>query len=263
MVNYVCVGYGGKKKKLSKLEKPFNIKKEVSIILPTYNEEENIKKLIEQLRKEFKEINYEIVILDDNSKDNTPKIIDELAKNKDVLAIHRYGKKGYFSAYQDAIFMANGMYVLTMDSDLSHPPKTAHEFLKYKDKYDIVSGSRYMKGGGMKAPFSRKYGSLWLNKICALIIGLNLTDIAGDFHLIRKSKFLELEFKYLPVFGEFDFELLYRATKKGFSIKEIPFTYKFREEGESAMGSGANDAFKLMKFAWAYVKMALRLRFKG
>ena len=262
MANYVCIGYG-KKKKLNELKKPFNLRKEVSIILPTYNEEKNIKKLVEELRKEFKEVNYEIVILDDNSKDKTPVIIDKLSKEGNLLAIHRYGKKGYFSAYQDAIFMANGKYVLTMDSDLSHPPSIAREFLKYKEECDIVSGSRYMKGGGIEAPFTRKYGSMWLNKICALIIGLKLTDIAGDFHLMKKDKFLELEFKYAHVFGEFDFELLHRATQKGFSIKEIPFVYKFREEGESAMGSGANDAIKLTKFAWAYLKMALRLRFKG
>ena len=262
MANYICIGYN-KKKTFDRLNKPFKIKKEVSIILPTYNEEKNIKKLVEELRKEFKKIEYEIVILDDNSKDKTPEIIDKLAKKGDVLAIHRYGKKGYFSAYQDAIFMANGEYVLTMDSDLSHPPKIARGFLNHKDNFDIVSGSRYMKGAGMVAPFSRKYGSSFLNKICAAVIGLRLTDIAGDFHLIRKDKFMELEFRYAPVFGEFDFELLHRAVQKGFKIKEIPFVYKFREEGESAMGSGANDALKLVKFAWAYFKMALKLRFKG
>ena len=262
MIEYTCVGYG-KRIKLNQLKKPFNIEKEVSIILPTYNEEKNIEKLVEELRKEFKGVNYEIVILDDNSKDNTPKIIDELAKKRNLLVIHRKGKKGYFSAYRDAIFMANGKHVITMDSDLSHPPLIARRFLDYKDKYDIISGSRYMKDGKMNAPFSRKYGSLWLNKICAFILGLKLTDIAGDFHLMKKDKFLELEFRYNPVFGEFDFELLYRATKKGFTMKEIPFVYKFREEGESAMGMGANDALKLVKFAWAYLKMAMRLRFKG
>lgn len=262
MASYMLLGYG-KKKEFDKLEKPFNLKKEVSIILPTYNEEKNIEKLVNELRKGFKDIDYEIVILDDNSKDRTPEIIDKLAKDKDVLAIHRYEKKGYFSAYQDAIFMANGEHVITMDSDLSHPPLIAKEFLKYKNNYDIVSGSRYMEGGGMEAPFSRKYGSMFLNRICAWIIGLKLTDIAGDFHLMKRDKFLELEFKYPPIFGEFDFELLYRATQRGFKIKEIPFAYKFREEGESAMGMGANDALKLGKFAWAYLKMALRLRFKG
>lgn len=258
----MCVGYR-KRIKLMELKKPFKIKKEVSIILPTYNEEKNIQILVEQLRKEFEGVDYEIVILDDNSKDKTPGIIDELAKKGDLFAIHRYEKKGYFSAYQDAIFMANGNYVITMDSDLSHPPAIAREFLKYKNKYDIVSGSRYMKDGGIEAPFSRKYGSMFLNKVCALIIGLKLTDIAGDFHLMKRNKFLELEFKYNPVFGEFDFELLYRAAQRGFSVKEIPFVYKFREEGESAMGMGANDALKLVKFAWAYFKMALKLRFMG
>jgi len=262
MAKYVCI-CGKKKKILSKLAQPFSFKKEFSIILPTYNEENNIKTLVKQLRIEFKGINYEIVILDDNSEDKTPEIMDNLAKKGDVLAIHRSGKKGYFSAYQDAIAMSNGKYIITMDSDLSHPAKTAREFLEYKDKYDIVSGSRYIEGGGMEAPFTRKYGSMYLNKLCALIMNIRLTDIAGDFHLMEKDKFNELEFKYEPKFGEFDFEWFYRAKRKGFSVKEIPFTYKFREEGESAMGSGILEAKSLIKFAWSYVKMALQLRFKG
>ena len=115
----------------------------------------------------------------------------------------------------------------------------------------------------MKAPFLRKFGSEGLNYVCAKIIGLKETDIAGEFHLMKKSKFKKIKFKYQPVFGEFDFEWLYRAKKKGFTVKEIPFTYKFRDKGESAMGSGAADAKKLAKFAFAYLKMAFRLRFKG
>lgn len=262
MVNYTCLGYN-KKIEFDNIKKVFKKRKEVSIILPTYNEEKNIENLVDKLRKEFKGINFEIVIVDDNSKDKTPKIIDELAKKGNLMALHRLTERGYFSAYLDGITIANGKYIITMDSDFSHPPKIAREFLKYKNKYDIVSGSRYMKGGEMDAPFFRKYGSTFLNKLCAFILGLNITDIAGDFHLMKKQKFNELEFKYKPAFGEFDFEWLYRANKKGFTIKEIPFRYNFREEGESAMGGGAAEAISLMKFALAYIKMALKLRFIG
>jgi len=262
MVKYICLS-GKKRKNLSEAKSPFNRSVEVSIILPTYNEEKNIGEIVKQLREQFKGESYEIVILDDNSKDKTPKIIDKLAEKSDILAIHRYDKKGYWSAYQDAISLSHGKYILTMDSDLSHPPKTAFFLYQNRKKADIISGSRYMKSGGMEAPFFRKYGSEWLNKVCAIIAGLPYTDIAGDFHVMEKSKFNKLKFRYTPVFGEFDFEWLYRAKKLGFSNLEIPFTYKFREEGESAMGSGGADALKLMKFALAYVKMALKLRFIG
>ena len=132
MVRYVCVGYG-RKKTLSSATPPFGVKRDVSIILPTYNEEDNIEKLVEGLRKEFRDLNYEIVILDDNSKDKTPEIIDKLAKKGDVLAIHRFDKKGYFEAYIDAIDIAHGTYVITMDSDFSHPPEIARSFWNYKD----------------------------------------------------------------------------------------------------------------------------------
>mgnify|MGYP001569389853 CR=1 FL=1 len=262
MVNYICVS-GKKKKTIFSPNSPFPRKVEVSIILPTYNEEANIAEIVKQLREQFKGESYEIVILDDNSKDKTPQIIDKLASKSDVLAVHRYDKKGYWSAYQDAISLSHGKYILTMDSDLSHPPKTARQLFDNKDKADIISGSRYMKEGGMMAPFFRKYGSEWLNKVCAIIAGLPYTDIAGDFHIMEKSKFNKLKFRYTPVFGEFDFEWLYRAKKLGFSNLEIPFTYKFREEGESAMGSGGADALKLAKFALAYLKMASKLRFMG
>lgn len=262
MVRYVCLS-GKKKKTLFEAKSPFNKSVEVSIILPTYNEEKNIDEMVKRLREQFKEESYEIVILDDNSKDKTPQIIDKLAEKSDILAIHRYDKKGYWSAYQDAIALSHGKYILTMDSDLSHPPKTAFLLYQNRKKTDIVTGSRYMKEGRMEAPFFRKYGSEGLSKVCAIIAGLPYTDIAGDFHIMEKSKFNKLKFRYAPAFGEFDFEWLFRAKKLGFSNLEIPFTYKFREEGESAMGSGSADVLKLAKFALSYIKMALKLRFLG
>ncbi|MEK6854755.1 MAG: glycosyltransferase [Nanoarchaeota archaeon] len=262
MAKYICIGYK-KKKTLKEPKEPFNIKKEVSIILPTYNEEKNIGRLIKELRKEFKKESYEIVILDDNSKDRTPRIIDKEAKKGNLLAIHRYEKRGYFSAYQDAISMANGKYVLLMDADFSHLPETAKKLFDLRNKSNIISASRYTKGGVMNAPFLRKYGSMFLNHLGIFIIGLKQTDATNEFLIIEKNKFKEMEFRYKAVFGEFDFELLYRAKQKKLSVLEIPCVYVYRKEGSSAMGTGISDALKLMKFASAYIKMALKIRFYG
>jgi dolichol-phosphate mannosyltransferase len=262
MVSYICL-QGKKKKTLTSPKPPFNKKPEVSIILPTYNEEENIEETTSQLRSLFKNESYEIVILDDNSKDKTPQIINRLALKGDVLAIHRKDKKGYWSAYQDAIALCHGKYILTMDADLSHPPKTAFALYKNRKEADIITASRFMKGGGMQAPFTRKFGSMFLNHFGKIVMSLPYTDISGDFHIMEKAKFNKIKFRYEHAFGDFDFEWLYRSKKLGFTNKDVPFTYIFREEGESAMGSGMKDAIKLLSFAWSYMKMAMKLRFKG
>ena len=79
-----------------------------------------------------------------------------------------------------------------MDFDFSHPPKIIHDFLKYRGEYDIVSGSRFIEGSGIEAPFFRKYGTIILNKVCNFIMGIKVKDATGGFHLIRKSKFVFL-----------------------------------------------------------------------
>jgi dolichol-phosphate mannosyltransferase len=262
MIKYICLS-GKKKKTLTKPEKPFNLKKEVSIILPTYNEEKNIAPLVYELKKQFSQIKYEVVILDDNSSDKTPQIIDNLAKKANVLAIHRYGKKGYFSAYQDAISMSNGEYFIMMDADFSHSPKLAKTLYEKRKLANIISASRYMPQGKMKAPFLRKYGSMFLNHLGIFIIGLKQTDATNEFIIMKKADFKKIKFKYQPVFGEFYFELLYRAKKIGMKVKEIPCKYVYRTEGDSAMGTSLSDARNLMNFSLNYIKMALKIRFHG
>jgi dolichol-phosphate mannosyltransferase len=263
MAQYICVGYG-KTKTLTSLQQPFRVQKEISIILPTYNEEKNISAMVKEVRENFKDTNYEIVIVDDESKDATPKIIDDLAKEGNLIAVHRTGRRGYFEAFFDGAHIANGEHVITIDADLSFSPKDARSLLKQKDSADVVLASRYIPGGAMHAPFFRKYGSMFLNRVCAPLIGLNdLTDVTSDFHLLRRTDFINLEFKYPAKFGEFDFELLYRARQKGLKIVESPCTYHYRTEGESAMGRGLLQAPSLSKFAFAYIKMALKIRARG
>ena len=80
---------------------------------------------------------------------------------------------------------------------------------------------------------------------------------------MKRSTFQSINFKYIPVFGEFDFELLYRSKQKGLTVKEIPSPYYYRTEGESAMGTGIDNALSLSKFALAYIKMAIKIRVKG
>ncbi len=240
--------------KFSKLKKFKNLK-QISIISPSYNEEENISRFIDQVSKAVKGYNYEIIIVDDNSTDKTPEIIDKYTKSN-IVALHRYGKRGIFSAILDGIKVSRSPIVIIMDSDFSHPPKKIPELLKYMDKYDIVSGSRFVKSAGIEAPFARTYATILLNFVLRIILGLKPKDLTGGFHAIRKEKLKHLKFKYKTIWGEFDMELFYRAIKKGFKVKEVPFTYKFREEGVS-------KSENLLKYAYVYLKRALELRFRN
>lgn len=248
---------GDKSLLFEKIKKISGPKREISVILPTYNEEGNIENLVGKIKKELKGVNFEIIIVDDDSIDGTSEIIDKIADNK-IIALHRHNKRGLLSALLDGIFISNGKYIIIMDSDFSHPPTKIKEFLRYKKKYDIVSGSRFAKGGEMKAPFFRKYGSLLITKLCAFIINLKIKDAGGGFHLMEKEKFNQIKFKYKSLFGEFDFELFYRAKKLGFRTKEVPFTYRFREKGSSKMSS---SIFGQVSLALHYLKRAFQLRF--
>ena len=262
MKKYMYVGYG-KKIKLSDLRKTLNKKRKISIILPTYNEEENIKNIVKAIKKNLKKSkfsnSYEIIIVDDNSKDKTPNIIDNLAKKRNFIALHRYGARGLFPSIRDGIFIANGEYVLTMDADFSHPPELIPKMINYSDKYDIVYCSRFVKDGGMKAPYIRKYGSMLLNKICIFLSGLDVSDFGGQFRLIKKESYLKINFRYNSKFAEYGLELFYRAKKLGLKAKSIPFIYEFREKGKSKMGSILN----LPNLGINYLKRAVQLRLEN
>ncbi len=237
-------------------------RKTVSVIIPTYNEEGNIKRLIESLSSSLESSghgDFEIVIADDDSKDNTAAIIDEYAKTGKVAAVHRYGIRGIFSAILDSARLARGNIVVLMDADFSHPAAKVPELLsKMKENdCDLVSGSRFARGGRIDAPFLRKFATVLFNRAIRFIMGTAITDWTGGFHAIKREKFLGLQFKYPAKWGEFDLELLYRAKQAGLKIAEIPFPYNYREEGQS---KSAERLGFFLGYAWLYGKRALQLR---
>lgn len=253
MTEYICV-HNGKSRHIKKIKPCSNKKRTLSIIIPTYNEEKNISRLINSLTQNIIDWDYEIIVVDDASTDDTFNIINELTISDNIIALHRKGIKGIFSAIRDGINLSNGNLILIMDADFSHPPEIVPELLKYVKDYDIISASRFIRYGKVEAPFLRKYGTIILNKFIRIILGLKLTDFTGGFHAIKKTKFNQFNFKYNAVWGEFDMELFYLAHKKKFKIKEIPFTYEFRREGHS-------KSENLLKYAWVYFLRALQLRF--
>ncbi len=238
-------------------------KKSVSVIVPTYNEEGNIARLAEAVSSALEKggfSDFEIVVVDDNSRDSTPSIIDQHAKAGSVAAVHRQGIRGIFSAIMDGVKAARSDVVVIMDADFSHPPSKIPELLKKMAEggFDLVSGSRFAKGGGIQAPFSRKFGTVLFNRLIGFLMGGAITDWTGGFHAIKREKLLGLSFTHPAKWGEFDLEILYRAKKAGFKIAEVPFVYSFREEGQS---KSAERLGFLVGYAWLYGKRALQLRF--
>jgi dolichol-phosphate mannosyltransferase len=248
----------GKEQTFGKIGEFININKKkdktVSVILPTYNEEKNVSKLIKEISKNLNKSDFEVVVVDDDSQDKTPEIIDNLSrKDKRIVALHRKGKGNLFTAIRDGIKVSKGEIIVTMDADFSHPPEKIPVMMSYLKEYDLVSGSRYIKGGKVSAPLLRtKYASLFLNKFITSILGIKQKDVTGGFHAIKSLNFNQIHFKYPSVWGEFDIELFYRANQEKFKIKEIPFIYKYRTKGKSKS--------KILKYVWAYINRAFKLK---
>lgn len=237
----------------------------VSVVVPTYNEEGNIGRLIGALSLSLESAginDFEIIVVDDDSKDATPSIIDKSAASGRVAAVHRYNVRGIFSAIMDGVKVARGDFVVIMDADASHPPSKVPELVKklVDENLDMVSASRFLAGGGIEAPFLRKAATILFNSMIRFVMGPGITDWTGGFHAIRRDKLPALVFRYPSKWGEFDLELLYRARKAGFSISEVPFVYNFREEGRS---KSAERLGFLFGYAWLYGKRMLQLRFSN
>jgi len=236
-------------------------KRSVSVIIPTYNEEANIGRLVEAVSWALAGFaDFEIVVVDDASADGTPAIIDALAFSGKVAAIHRQGIRGIFSAIMDGIRAARSDVVVIMDADFSHPPLKVAELLRKLDEggFDLVSCSRFLHGGGIRAPFARKFATVLFNRFIRFVMGGRITDWTGGFHAVKRDKLLAFDFRHPAKWGEFDLELLYLAGKAGLRVAEIPFIYNFREEGKS---KSAESIDFLFGYAWLYGRRALQLRF--
>jgi dolichol-phosphate mannosyltransferase len=225
-----------------------------SVIIPTYNENENIIQLIDRIKKIFQQnsIDGEIVIVDDNSPDSTGQIVEKLSKRYNNLKIvHRKQRLGIFSAIK--IGCRNALYdlILTMDSDLSHPPELIPILLSVREDADIVVASRFVKGGSMKGSAYRVIISKMINKTIRFLLNSKIRDLTGGFQLMSKSVLNKLDINAWG--GEYDIELLIKAERRGFKIVEVPFTYTHRKYNKSKTS--------IFKDGFRYLKTILRLTY--
>ncbi|MGV8084642.1 MAG: polyprenol monophosphomannose synthase [Candidatus Bilamarchaeum sp.] len=205
----------------------------ISIIVPTYNEKENLPPLFSQISNSLKETDFELIIVDDNSPDQTAEFAGHLSKTyKFVRVLKRKGKLGLASAIKDGVKIANGEYLLVMDADLSHPPQTLPKLIDPIKSNDIVIGSRLMKGGEVKNwPIYRKIISRGADFIARLVLGINVSDPMSGFFIIKKDLFEKSRIKVKGY--KILLNLLY--DNKGAKIIEIPYTFKDRFRGKTKL----------------------------
>lgn len=207
------------------------------IIIPTYNEKENIERLIEEIRKLNRD--FHVLIIDDNSSDSTGKIADGLAKKyPEVSVIHRPAKLGLGTAYITGFKYAlenNYDFIFTMDADFSHQPKYLIDLLEKAKEYDLVIGSRYIEGGGIQNwPLHRLILSQGANIYVRMVTRLPVLDSTGGFNCYRREVLEKIDLDKIISDGyAFQIEMKYRLWKKGFSIKEVPITFIDRTRGTS------------------------------
>ena len=209
------------------------------VIIPTYNERENIEPMLEKLLA--LPYGLDVLIVDDNSPDGTAALVEEWQKKSErVHLIRRPGKMGLGSAYRDGFRYAlqhGAEYIFEMDADFSHDPDAIGEFLRAAQDADIVLGSRYLHGVTVvNWPLSRLILSYSANVYTRIITGLPLADATGGYKCFRRRALEGIRLDRVKSEGySFQIEMSFRCWKRGFRIKEIPILFVDRRAGVSKM----------------------------
>jgi len=215
----------------------------VWVILPTYQEAENIGPIVEAVSAKLGDGD-RILVVDDNSPDGTGRIADELAaKSEMVEVLHRPGKQGlgpaYLAGFEVALDGGAGL-IVQMDADFSHDPAYLPRLVAASELADLVLGSRYVPGGGitewggLRKLISRG-GSLYSRTL----LGVAVRDLTGGFKCFRREVLEAIDLNEVAASGySFQIEMTYRTLKAGFEVLEVPITFRERTAGASKMSTG-------------------------
>jgi dolichol-phosphate mannosyltransferase len=215
---------------------------QVWVILPTYNEAENVESLVAAVRKRLPE-SRRVLIVDDNSPDGTGEIADRLAsEHDDVEVLHRMVREGlgpaYIAGFREAL--AGGAdLVIEMDADFSHDPAYLPQLLRAAGEADLVIGSRYVPGGGVTdwGPI-RRFISRGGSVYARIVLGIGVRDLTGGFKCLRRRVLEGIDLDSITSLGyAFQVEVTYRAIQSGFRVVEIPIVFRDRQEGKSKMSN--------------------------
>jgi len=208
-----------------------------AIIIPTYNERENIGLLVDSITD--LKLGSRIIIVDDNSPDGTGEMADELAARYDgVRVIHRSGKLGLGTAHIAGMkaALSNGVaYILTMDADFSHHPRYLPDLIAALGRYDVVIGSRYVAGGGARyCTLPRRALSRGANLFARMVLGLSAGDATAGFRGYRRAVLESIPLDEIVSEGySFLIEMLYRCQQQGRTMGEVPIVFENRQRGAS------------------------------
>ena len=222
-----------------------------SILLPTYNEKDNLPIIIWLIIQTFEKSkhNFEVIIIDDGSPDGTLEVakqLQDLYGSEKIVLKPRAKKLGLGTAYIHGIKYATGDFIIIMDADLSHHPKFIPEMIKKQQEkdengkskdFDIISGTRYEGTGGVFGwDFKRKLISRTANYIAQILLRPKASDLTGSFRLYKKEVLEKLVNSCISKGYVFQMEMIVRARQFGFSVGEVPITFVDRFYGESKLG---------------------------
>lgn len=227
-----------------------------SVILPTYNEKRNLPILIYLLNKTFtaNKLDWEVIIVDDNSPDGTKEIAKKLIDifgPEHIQLRPRAGKLGLGTAYVHGLQFVTGNFVIIMDADFSHHPEAIPEFIaKQKSQdYDIVTGTRYAGDGGVFGwDFKRKLISRGANFLASVVLRPHVSDLTGSFRLYKTDVLKKIIDVTQSKGYVFQMEMMVRAKAMGFTVGEVPISFVDRLYGESKLGG--DEIVQYAKGVW-------------
>ncbi len=229
------------------------------ILIPTYNEGENIRGLIGQILELYPDM--DILVIDDNSPDGTGRIAEQFCRqHQNVHVLHRKAKLGLAHAYQEGfawVLQRDYDYLVLMDGDLSHHPRYISEMLKrIQNGADVVIGSRYARGGKAEAwALWRFLISRMGNIYSRFVLGSDIQDLTSGFRCLRKEALQGIDFFKMQSNGYvFQIEMTFLLVRNGFRLEEYPITFFGRRKGRSKL------SLRLFTEALCLV---LKLRFTG
>jgi dolichol-phosphate mannosyltransferase len=235
----------------------------VWLVLPTYNEAENIGPLVRAALPQLEQSGLpgRILIVDDNSPDGTGRLADELAAELEhVQVLHRPGKQGLGRAYLAGFSLAlaaGAELVMEMDSDFSHDPRDLPRLIAAAEAADLVLGSRYVPGGGVTQwGRLRRFVSRGGSAYARWLLGVPVRDLTGGFKCFNRRVLEAIDLKDVQADGYgFQIELTYKAIKAGFTVAEVPILFREREVGSSKMTSRI-----VLEAVWKVPALKLRVR---
>jgi dolichol-phosphate mannosyltransferase len=227
-----------------------------AVIIPTYNESDNIVTLVEEILA-LQTVAH-IIIVDDNSPDGTGQIADELATHhQEVHVIHRPGKLGLGTAYIAGFKLALALptdCIVTMDADFSHHPRYIPSLIAQISVYDLSIGSRYVDGGGtVNCNLWRRFLSRMGNTVARLSLGLRASDCTAGFRCYRRQVLEAIDLDTIFSNGySFLMEMLYKCQQLGYRAGEVPIIFENRRQGASKISRSEiwKAAYTVLRLGW-------------